>query len=370
MPVVDADTHIAEPAQMWEHLDPEWYARRPIDVQIPDDTWYGKSDHMWLIDGNVFPRAAGKAGNRLVTPTTQSGVAGRPDVKARELTDLPYRFKEMAEMKVDTQVVYPTLFLAFLTHDPHMEVALAKAYNRFLADVWAKSEGRIRWVLVPPLRNIDATISEMRFSKENGACGVFFRGIEKDMTLDDPYFFPVYEEAASLDLSIAVHQGQGAPALNALVDVTRSHTFTHGRFPPVSAFRNIVANKIPEQFPGLRFGFIESGASWVPWVLHQLKGTMRGIDDDFLGPKLFDEYRLWVSYELEEDLPYLLGKIGDDHMVVGTDYGHHAPGSIDRLDSDPSAQIHMVDNLRSRDEHSARVIEKILVDNPGALYGV
>ncbi len=137
----------------------------------------------------------------------------------------------------------------------------------------------------------------------------------------------------------------------------------------MSEFRNIVANKIPEQFPDLRFGFIETGASWVRFLLHQLSGTVQA-DPRFWGPRLFEEYRIWVSYELGEDLPYLLNYIGEDHIVVGTDYGHHAPGTTDRLASDPSAQVHMVKDLRSRSEHSERTIEKLLVDNPHTLYAV
>lgn len=366
--ILDADTHIAEPPQMWDYLDPEWYAQRPVIVGVPDDTVFGTADHMWLIDGQIYPKVAGRGGNSLVTPTAQTRVRGREDVPARELTDIPMRFDGMRATNVDAQVVYPTLFLAYLTDDAAYEAALAKAYNRYMADVWAKSEDRIKWVVVPALRDIDATIEELRFGKQNGACGVFFRGIEKDRMLDDPYFFPVYEEAASLGLAICVHQGQGAPALNNLVDLRRSHTFTHGRLPPISAFRNLVQNRIPEQFPDLRFGFIETGASWIPFALYQLQGTMSR-DASFFGPRLFDEYNMWISIEVAEDMPYLMEKIGSDHLVSGTDYGHHAPGTTDRLRSDPSAQTHMVEHLRARSDLSQGTVDKILIANPNALYG-
>jgi len=367
--ILDADTHIAEPLEMWDHLDPEWRLRRPVIVEVPEDTLYGTADHMWLIDGQIFPKVAGRGGNSLVTPTSQTRIRDRPDVKARELLDLPMRFEDMKIQGVDAQVVYPTLFLAFLTHDAAYEVALAKAYNRFLAEVWAKSEGRIRWVVVPALRDIDATITELRFGKEHGACGVFFRGIEGDRTLDDPYFFPVYEEAQALDLPITIHQGQGAPALNNLIDIKRSHTFTHGRLPPIVAFRNLVQNKIPEDFPDLRWGFIETGASWIPFTLYQLRGTIAAAES-WWGPRLFDKYKMWISYEVGEDYDYLSKIIGEDHIVVGTDYGHHSPGTNDRLKSDPSAQTHMVDHLRTRTNIPARTVDKLLRDNPNALYGV
>ncbi len=365
--VLDADTHIAEPPEMWNFLDPEWDPRRPVIVQVPEDTQYGDTDHMWLIDGQIFPKPAGRGGNLLVTPTAQKSVRDRADVKARELLDLPMRFEDMKATNVDAQVVYPTLFLAYLTFDPAYEVALCRAYNRYMADVSSRAEGRIKWVVVPPLRDVDATIQELRFGREHGACGVFFRGIEGDRTLDDPYFFPVYREAEALDLAICVHQGQGAPALNNLIEIKRSHTFTHGRLPPLVAFRNIVANRIPEEFPTLRWGFIETGASWVPFVLYQLRGTNRA-DTSFWGPRLFEEYRIWVSYEVGEDLPYLLQYIGEDHLVVGTDYGHHTPGTTDRLAADPSAQVHMVKNLRERDL-SEEFLDKLLIHNPARLYG-
>ena len=367
--VVDADTHIAEPEAMWSYLDPEWYPRRPVIVQVPEDTQYGGSDHMWLIDGQIFPKAAGRGGNRLVTPTAQTSVRARADIKSRELVDLDLRFADMRATNTDVQVVYPTLFLAYLTSDAAYEVALYRAYNRFLANASDQSDGRIRWTVVPPLRDVDATIQELRFGKEHGACGVFFRGIEGDRTLDDPYFFPVYKEAEALDLAICIHQGQGAPALNNLIDITRSHTFTHGRLPPLVAFRNIVANRIPEEFPRLRWGFIETGLSWIPFVLYQLSGTRRA-DPEFWGPRLFEEYNIWVSYELGEDLPYLLKYVGEDHVVVGTDYGHHTPGTTDRLAADPSAQVHMVNALRGRSELPGDLVDKLLVHNPARLYGV
>jgi predicted TIM-barrel fold metal-dependent hydrolase len=250
--------------------------------------------------------------------------------------------------------------LTFLTHDEQLEVALCKAYNRFLADVCKQRSDRLKWVVVPPLRHIDASIQEMRFGKAHGAVGVFFRGIEKDRTLDDPYFFPVYEEAQALDLSICIHQGSGSPALNMLVDVQHSHTFTHGRLPILVAFRNLVANKIPELFPGVRWGFIETGASWIPFVLHQLKGVRRE-SPDFWGPKLFEQYNMWISYEVAEDLPYLVKLIGEDHMITGSDYGHH---SREGMAGDPSAQLHMITALRAHVAYPQRLVDQLIRTTP------
>jgi len=363
--VVDADTHIFEAAQVWEYMDKEFYPRRPVVVTAPKDTVYNRS-RFWLIDGNIFPKPAGKGGFLLGTPTEEGQLETMPDVLARELLDVPGRLEAMDQMGSDIQVIYPTIFLAYVTEDVHLEVALCRAYNRFMAKTCAKAQGRLRWQVVPPLRSVEASIEEANFGKEHGAVGLFFRGIERDRTLDDPYFFPVYEEAARLDMPICVHTGGGCPAFNAVFDVSRSHTFPHTRTLPLMAFRNIVANGIPGLFPGLRFGFIEAGASWVPYVIHALRSVFGG-DTAKWGPELFRENRLYVSYEEWEELSYLVNYVGEDNLIVGSDWGHH--GGRGR-GGDPSGQPEVIANMWSREDVSASVVEKMLVHNPRTFYGL
>jgi predicted TIM-barrel fold metal-dependent hydrolase len=364
--VLDADTHILEPAEMWEHFEPAMYARRPVMVSVPNDTLYGRSNAFWLIDGEIFPKPAGKGGFLLVTPRDQEAVAARPDVDARALLDLDWRLKDMAAMGVNQQVIYPTLFLVYLTDDVELEIALCRAYNRYLASVWEKQPEKLRWVLIPPLRNIEASIQELRYGKEHGAVGVFFRGIEKDRTLEDPYFYPVYEEAQALDLPICIHTGAGCPDWSKVIDVSTSFTFPHVRLLPLVAFRNIVANRVPEKFPRLRFAWVETGASWVPYLLHSLRGT-NGNDFTEWGPKLFERYRLYVSYEDQEDLAYLASFIGEDNLFAFSDWGHHGGGG---LRGDPSAQPRLVEKLREREDVPPRVLDKVLYDNAKRLYGM
>src|SRR5712671_2746684 len=67
--IIDADTHIAESEGMWRLFDQDMYRRRPVMVAAPDDTLYRDFNVLWLIDGNIFPKAAGKGGFRIITPT-------------------------------------------------------------------------------------------------------------------------------------------------------------------------------------------------------------------------------------------------------------------------------------------------------------
>ena len=303
--VIDADTHIAEPEAMWEFFDEDMRPRRPVLTSITDDTLYGARNKFWLIDGNIFPKPSGKGGFRLVTPAASTQETERNDslVASREITDIGVRLADMDRLGVETQVIYPTLFLVYLTEDVDLDIALAKAYNRYMWEIEEKAGGRMRWTAVLPLRSIDASIEEMRLAKEHGAVGIFFRGMEGERTLDDPYFFPVYEEANALEMPICIHTGSGCPTLTNMFNLERNHTFHHGRVLPIFAFRDIIHNRIPEMFPKLRFGFIEASAGWVPFLLHILRRLLKQQFKFDSSVELFQKYRLFVACEADEDIP-------------------------------------------------------------------
>ncbi len=360
--VVDADTHIAESESIWRLMDEAMLPRRPVRLSVPNDTLYKDRNAFWLIDGNIFPKPAGRGSYNLMTPSLpgQESERGGVTIACRELTDIEARLADMDRLGIETQVIYPTLFLIYLTDDVALEIALCKAYNRWLAEAWSKSRNRLRWVAVLPLRSIDASLEEMRMAKRKGAVGLFFRGIEGKLTLDNPHFFPIYEQAARLDLPICIHTGSGAPSLLALFDTERNSTFAHNRILPLIAFRDLVANKIPELFPALRFGFIEASAGWIPYLVHVLRRLLRARWQFASSAELFHEYRLYVACEADEDIPYIAKYAGEDHILIGSDYGHN----------DPSKEPQLVATMRARRDVPGELIERILCDNPRRFYGL
>ncbi|MDE0212509.1 MAG: hypothetical protein OXN22_00370, partial [Deltaproteobacteria bacterium] len=94
--VIDADTHISESEGMWELMEPSMYPRRPVMTEVPDDTLYADINVLWLIDGNLFPKPAGRGGFRLVTPSRSKAQGRRQDVliACREITDVPARLAD------------------------------------------------------------------------------------------------------------------------------------------------------------------------------------------------------------------------------------------------------------------------------------
>src|ERR687892_1473603 len=162
--IIDADTHISEGEAMWRMLEPEFLPRRPLMLKVPSDTWYGKRNAFWLIDGEIYPKPAGKGSFALVTPSAQKVQDGRKDstVASREMTDINTRLADMDRLNTAAQIVYPTLFLVYNTEDRELEIALCRAYNRFLAQACAQSQQRIKWVTVLPLHSLKESIDEIR----------------------------------------------------------------------------------------------------------------------------------------------------------------------------------------------------------------
>ena len=152
---------------------------------------------------------------------------------------------------VDTEVVFPTLLLGYLPVEVDLEVAICAAYNRYLARAWEQGGDRLRWVVVPPLRDMQASVREIETARDHGAVGVFFRGAEGERSLAESYFFPVYEAANRLGMAICIHTGAGAPEITKVFDRSFSHNLPHVRSLPLFAFRDLVAHKIPERFPEL-----------------------------------------------------------------------------------------------------------------------
>ena len=70
--------------------------------------------------------------------------------------------------------------------------------------------------------------------------------------------------------------------------------------------------------------------------------------------------RIYVACEVSDDLRAVLPFAGEDNLVIGTDYGH----------TDNSAQIEALRMLRDEEQVDTKTIDKILWDNPRALYGL
>lgn len=136
------------------------------------------------------------------------------------------------------------------------------------------------------------------------------------------------------------------------------HLAVHELTDPLARLKDM--DKIGVQVQVIYPTLFQAAATWVPYIWHVLRRSVRP-DFKTKNPQdLFCEYRFWIACEADEELPHLLNYIGADHLVIGSDYGHN----------DPSKKPDFVMNMRAREDVTPAVIEKILCDNARRLYGL
>src|SRR5262245_3315733 len=149
--------------------------------------------------GGNLSQLIGKGGTIFRTPTLMEAASlKRETIGAQEMTDIDARLKDMDRVKIDTQVVFPSLFLTTTAEDLRLEAALLRAYNTFLGECSSASKARIRFAALVPIRDIDASIKELKRAAKIGAAAVMLPGLAWDKLLCDDILFPFYEEAADL----------------------------------------------------------------------------------------------------------------------------------------------------------------------------
>lgn len=355
MPIIDADAHVIETEHTWTFMLDE-------DRRFAPEVLVSKKNgiEFWRIDDRVVPN---------------SNLGLNVPADARDMTDVSARMAHMDKLGIDVQVLYPTLFLRPLTARAEVDLALCRAYNRWLANIWSLGKGRLRWIVLPPLRTMDRAIEEINFGKANGACGVFMRGNEGERLLSDSSLFPLYQEAERLDLPICIHAGTGNFAY---YDQYGQDVFSRFKLPSVGAFNHLIYQGVPAKFPGLRWSFVETTAQWVPYavndltirthaerefqrrnaghVLTQARPKERAIN----AATILADNRVYVACQTTDDLAYIAHCVGEDHITVGTDYGH----------ADYSNDIEAIQTLAEGGKISATFAGKILNDNPKRLYGL
>lgn len=321
---IDADTHVDENEATFSYIPSSLDHLRPRTIEFTEEEmppWLTSNRssgsglyRCWFIDGHIHPRRV------------RSDSRTRTVIETRELIDVGARVRHMDALNVETQVIYPTLFLRELSRRSDVMVTLHRSYNRWLADRCADSGGRLRWVALIPYVSMTDALEEIRFAKDHGAVGILKLGIEAGgLAASDPYFMPAYRLAAELELPVCIHQGSGyTDYVSFLRTVPGGETDT---FPVVSAFSFLFDSSVPKVLPNLKVGFIESGAAWLPHVLG--RGGWKWDAEPSARDHRLSDLEYFVTCEIYEDIPYLIDVVGgDDNFFVGSDYTHGDRSSV------------------------------------------
>jgi uncharacterized protein len=366
-PVFDADSHFMEPDDLWrQRLPPELADRAP----------FGSGDRGALVvdRDRRFPtvrwrsRAGGLATLNDEWASTYARYSSRGwDPEAYVLA--------MDDQGIDTMALYPSrglMQVAAWGLDPALARAIVRAYNDWAASFVAEVPGRLLGVGQLDLRDVDGAVAEARRCVSDHGFRAFFVLPEPPLpgvTLERPYYDPLWSALEELDVALALHNvaGTGLGQLGADRYGEWALPRIAAAFPleaQLTLFSFLVGG-ICDRHPGLRVVVLESGAGWLPfwlWWLDELYERYVGLDCDELTATPSELFRrqCFISAEIEEPrLRVVLDALGADCIVTASDFPH-PEGSF------PNGVRAFVDRADLSDDEKRR----ILWENPRRLYGV
>ncbi len=338
--VIDSDTHITEPGDLWTSRLPARYkAVAPHIVRDPEtgiDSWRIGDHETFLPVG--FTAVAG-------WPEPFPAAPRNMDEVPKAAYDASARLEYMDRVGIWSMALYPNVggfgSQAFLNlKDPELMLACVQAYNDFLIDWISPDPRRFIPILATPFWDVEASVKEIERCAKIGHKGVLFSGEPQSHgmpILASPHWDPLWATAQACDLPISFHIGAGT--FDDGFTEERSEIMGAGRmngFVATSLFldngkqlTDLLFSGILPRFPELKFLSVESGIGFIPFVLEACDytfeyGNVRDTNPEFkLKPSEYFARQVYGCYIFEEHAPReLMDVIGEDNILFETDYPH------------------------------------------------
>lgn len=241
---------------------------------------------------------------------------------------------------IDVAVIYGTRGRQVLMHDdldPQVAAALARAHNNWTRDFCARDPRRLKFAAQLAFHDVPSAVAEARRAvRELGAIAVI--GTPNPIHgrhVHDPEMEPLWTAIEELGVPVGFHP-TGQSSLRD--DIARRYVDTpNGRVIGVAgrnpielmmAFGSMAAGGVLERHPGLRCAFLEGTCGWLPWYLWRLDEAWEkfGPGSEVQISQLPSQYffrQCYIATDADEKpLRQVVEAIGDDNIVVSTDYPH------------------------------------------------
>jgi predicted TIM-barrel fold metal-dependent hydrolase len=403
-PIVDIDSHVYEPPEIWERYVPAEYrslARSAFYHEVDDE-----GNRLTILNGGTGPEL-----NRY--RLVRQGV-WRPGMTPDEIGQLDpdefvplnpgafdpaARLADMDALGVDQAVVYPTLFNEYLplVANPDAAAVLARAYNDWVWDFAAASQGRIRPTAIVPMHSLLLARRELDRVAEKGFGAVVIRpafyntavmeehspramaNSTSKVFVEDKPFRRLWRHIDELGLVACVHPSLGIAGPDAVSSggfaerVSARLGVTHTIAEPMAYMQDAdlfvtaaLFHGLLEDLPDLRLAIVHAGTSWVPLALEKSETylwlTPFGmLESVCLEPEeVWDRHPLIVSFDSWERSVARMPDVFAAKAAWGSRYPHHdasAPsealamlrannvdeGTIDRLMGGNAADLFRLD---------------------------
>ncbi len=268
MLIIDVDAHHYETESMTEIVE---FIEDPVLRQL------ARSAQQIAHRGSMF--SLGRAGYQdiggRVTRYPLRGLEDTPDDGVHRDVHLTHRW--MDAMGVDYACVFPTPMLGLAMHpQPDVEVTMARAYNRWLVEKILPGNPRIKSMLYLPFNEPDAAMKIVEdFGDAEGVIGFMVTSVRHRPVHHNDYM-KIYRAIEERGLPIGFHSGFNwdDPMFRTCNRFLAVHALGFTWYNVVHC-TNWVLNGMNERFPGLPVIWIESGISWIPFLMQRLDTQYR-----------------------------------------------------------------------------------------------
>jgi predicted TIM-barrel fold metal-dependent hydrolase len=384
--VFDADNHMYETKDALTKFMPSPYKRAIQYVEVEGRTKIA-------VRGRISEYIPNPTFEVVAAPGAQEAFyrSGNPEGKSyREIVGKPIRslpafrapqprLELMDELGVDRALVYPTLASLVeerMKDDVLLTHAAIHALNQWIFETWRFDyEDRIFATPIITLPIVERAIEELEWVVDRGARCVLIRpapvpavsGRTRSPGL--PEFDPFWRRVVELGVLVVMHASDSGYsryvddweptdeflpfASSAFRGVVQSHR------PIEDAMAAMICHGAFSRFPDLRVACVENGAGFVRPLFDNLAEAYRMAPQDFMEDPIETFKRnVYVHPFHEENIRELVGRLGADHILFGSDFPH--PEGL----ADPLSYVDDLEGLADADKR------KIMGGNLGRLMGV
>lgn len=318
--MVSTDCHANEPADLWAtRIEDEYKARLPR-VEVDEN------GVKWRVTEGYRP-------DRL----RDQSFEGEDQLRAKAGADPKDRQVDHRRDGIDAEIIFPNKGLAmWATPDPVFAMAQCRVWNDWAHEIYGPYPEMIP-VAAVATGDLDGTMREIERCAKLGfkaltlPCKPIWGAHDvAHVNYNLPHFDPMWAliEETGMPATFHVSTGRDPRASRGNGGAIINYV-THSLSPTIEPLANICASGVIERFPKLKFGSVEAGIGWVPWLLDAMdeahrkhhmwaRPKLQGLPSDYFrsnGFATFQEDRAGLLLAAEFGLT--------DNFMWANDYPHH-----------------------------------------------
>ena len=378
--IIDVDSHISEPHDLWTSRAPASLRDRVPRVVRDGDK------RAWVVDGNI--QLSTSSPSSVIRKDGQKSRGTEffgwqiEDVHAASY-DMRARVELLDRLGIYAQILYPNVagfgsqnFMK--VEDGALRLACARIYNDAMAEIQADCGGRILPMALMPWWNIAQCVEEVARAKALGLRGIVMCSDPDSIGLPDlgaDAWLPFWEACNDAEMPVNFHIGASETSFNMFGRASWPSMGQRRRLALGSAalfiensrvISNLLYCGLFERCKQLKIVSVESGIGWIPFVLESIdyEWTETGSHGEqalSMAPSEYFKKHIYGCFWFEKTAPTkLIDQVGEDNVLFETDFPH--PTCLY-----PDVQGYIAEISAGWSETRKR---KILQDNAAALYKI